>query len=114
MTVRKLPDIGRLIDRAVSAGATRVNNIRFELSDPSAARAQALKLAMDQAKNEASILLSTTSHKLGRVLSIRTRGAHHAPIMERAMMSMTRADTPIEGGTLGTRAEVTVSFEITD
>jgi uncharacterized protein YggE len=34
--------------------------------------------------------------------------------MERAMMSMTRADTPIEGGTLGTRAEVTVSFEITD
>jgi uncharacterized protein YggE len=115
VTVRKLSDVGSLIDKAVSAGATRVNRIRFELSDPAAARIQALKLAMKQAEHEARTLLSETpDNRLGKVLNIRTRGGHYAPKMERAVMSMARADTPIEGGTLGTRAEVTVSFEIVE
>ena len=115
VTVRKLSDVGSLIDKAVSAGATRVNRIRFELSDPAAARIQALKLAMKQAEHEARTLLSETpDNRLGKVLNIRTRGGHYAPKMERAVMSVARADTPIEGGTLGTRAEVTVSFEIVE
>lgn len=114
VVIRKLADVGRTIDGAVKAGATRVSSIRFELEDPSEARGKALGLAMQSARAEAVMLLSETSHKLGRILQIRTHGGHHAPRMERAMMSAAKMDTPIEPGTLDTRAQVSVVFEITD
>jgi uncharacterized protein YggE len=114
VTVRKLEDVGGLIDAAVSSGASRVNNIRFELSSPEKARNRALELAMAQTKLEADLILSQTPHKVGRVMTIRTRGGHSAPKIERAVMSMARMDTPIEAGTLNTRAEVVVTYEITD
>lgn len=114
VTIRKLSDLGSTIDKAVAAGATRVNHIRFELSDPEGAREVALKLAMKHARSEALVLLSETTHQLGKVLRIRTQGGHFAPKAERAMMSTLRVDTPIEPGTLDTRAQVTVAFEILD
>ncbi len=112
VTIRRMSEIGPTIDKAVAAGATRVNHMRFEISDPAGARAEALKLAMKHAKAEAMTLLNETPHQLGHVLRIRTQGGFFAPKAERAMMSSLRRDTPIEPGTLDTRAQVTVSFEI--
>jgi uncharacterized protein YggE len=114
ITIRKLSDLGSAIDRAVEAGATRVNHIRFELSDPEGAREVALKRAMKHARAEALVLLSETPHQLGKVLRIRTQGGHFTPKAERVMISKLRMDTPIEPGTLDIRAQVTVSFEILD
>lgn len=112
--VRDLDKLGGLIDKVVASGATRVQNVRFELSDPTSAREQALKLAMENARAEAEALVAMASAKLGKVLSIETEGGHHAPRMERAVMSAAKMDTPVEPGTLETRARVVVSFQILD
>ena len=42
VTVRDLDSVGSVIEAAVGAGATSVRDVRFEVSDPAAARAQAL------------------------------------------------------------------------
>lgn len=112
VTLRDLKSVGSIIDKTVAAGATRVDQIRFELSDPGAARKRALTLAMEHAREEAQTLMDASSNKLGRVLRARTGGGHYAPRAERAMMSMGKMDTPIAPGTLDTRAQVTVTFEI--
>ena len=114
VTVRKLRDLGSLIDKAGAPGATRVNPIRFELSDPTDARQEALRRAMKHARSEALTLLEGLPSSLGPVLHIKTQGGHYAPKSERGLMASARMDTPIEPGTLDTRAQVVVAFQILD
>lgn len=114
VTIRKLDRVGPTIDRAIAAGATRVNHIRFELENDAAARKRALELAVAHAKAEAEILLALSGQRLGKPLRIRTSGGHFGAKMERSLMSATAMDTAIEPGTLETRAHVTIAYEILD
>ena len=51
--VDKLDDVGRLLDAAVTAGATNVSDIRFELKDRSGAEREAVRLAVADARARA-------------------------------------------------------------
>ena len=112
VTIHDLRKVGALMDRATASGADRVNHIRFEHSDPTQARSQALERAVENARAEASILVGKAGAMLGPVLQMRTGGPHYAPKVERMMASAARADTPIEPGLLETRAQVTIRFRI--
>ena len=51
--VDKLEDLGALLDAAVTAGATNVSSIRFDLKDRSGAEREAVRLAVADARARA-------------------------------------------------------------
>lgn len=70
--VRELSRIGGLIDRALAAGANRVDGVRFALSNEDAVRAEALRQAVARARSTAEVLASALGVRLGPVLDAST------------------------------------------
>jgi uncharacterized protein YggE len=111
------PDVdaaGQLLDLAVRAGANRVANLQFEASDTKAARMEALRLAVLNAREQADAIASAMGVGLGIALEV--QGGVSAPnprapagIMLRASAEST---TPVEAGDQMVAASVTVTFRI--
>lgn len=70
--VRELSRMGELIDRALGAGANRVDSVRFGLSQEQAVRAEALRQAVERARRSAEVLASALGVRLGPVLDAST------------------------------------------
>jgi uncharacterized protein len=70
--VRELPRLGDLIDRALAAGANRVDGVRFALSHEEAVRAEALRQAVEHARRTAEVLASALGVRIGAVLEAST------------------------------------------
>lgn len=112
-----LPDVdaaGQILDTAVRAGANRVANLQFEASDTKAARMEALRLAVLNAREQADAIASAMGVSLGIALEV--QGGVSAPnprapagIMLRASAEAT---TPVEAGDQLVAASVTVTFRI--
>ncbi|HUH13870.1 MAG TPA: SIMPL domain-containing protein [Longimicrobiales bacterium] len=117
VTTDSIAGTGALIDAAVARGGNRVANIRFELRDPSSARAEALRRATRIAREEAAILAAALDVTLGEPLRVSTSYARPMP---QPMMAVARMDareemqsvTPVEGGTIEVRADVHIVFAI--
>lgn len=113
-TVRDLKAVGQVLDAALNAGANRVHQISFGVTEPQkvlqTARVQAVQDALQQAQAVAqaagvtldgiqSIMLGTyTSPRLDEVLAIEAAKA--------------ASEVPISPGTLEFQATVTVVFRI--
>lgn len=69
---RELTRLGELIDRALAAGANRVDGVRFGLSNPDAVRAEALRQAVERARGTADVLASALGVRLGPVIDAST------------------------------------------
>lgn len=67
-----LEQLGTVIDTGLSAGATDVSEIRFLPRDADAARAQALELALVQARRDAEALAKAAGGRLGVLISVST------------------------------------------
>ncbi|MGE3956940.1 MAG: SIMPL domain-containing protein [Vicinamibacterales bacterium] len=67
-----LDQLGAVVDTALNAGATEVSEIRFLPRDADAARAQALDLAVAQARRDAEALAKAAGGQLGALLSVST------------------------------------------
>jgi uncharacterized protein len=107
--------VGALVDAALEAGANRVANLSFQLSDPDAARRDALRRAMQTARAEAEILATAAGHRLGAPLSISTGFQGVQPMYDvqaRGGVMMEMAATPVEGGTIAVHAQVNVVYLI--
>jgi uncharacterized protein YggE len=112
-----IPDVdaaGRILDLAVNAGANRVANLEFEASDTKAARIEALRLAVLNAREQADAIASAMGVRLGIALEV--QGGVSAPnprlpvgIMMRASAEST---TPVEAGEQMVDASVTITFRI--
>lgn len=108
--------IGRVIDAATAAGANRIEDIRFALRDPQAARSQALRQAALEAREEARALASTLDLRIVRILSVDEQGPVVVPmrrIFASAMSARAQAaPTPIESGALTVAASVALTVEV--
>lgn len=112
-----LPDVdaaGEILDLAVNAGANRVANLQFEATDTKSARMEALRLAVQNAREQAEAIASAMGVSLGIALEV--QGGVSAPnprapagIMLRASAEST---TPVEAGDQMVAASVTVTFRI--
>jgi len=72
VSVRALAQLGPWIDRALGAGATRVENIDFESSQMDAARRKALAQAVANARADAQTLAEAAGGHLGALLDLST------------------------------------------
>lgn len=112
-TVNDLSIIGKVIDTGVAAGASRIDSLSFGLKDDSAARAQALKSAVQRAKAKADAMALSLGMRTGNVIVLQEAGANVTPILLRAGdFAGAAASTPIQTGTLDVRANVTIEVEL--
>lgn len=107
---------GEILDVAVEAGATAVTSVRFDLKDRAGAEREALRLAVVDARARADAAAAGVGLRVERVLRIDdTPQPRFMPQRGMAMMAREAADaapTPIEGGELEIRAQVTLIVSI--
>ena len=112
--IRKIGDLGEILDHLVTAGVTDVGNIAFLVSDASKAADQAREAAMADARRKAEVYAHASGIQLGRIEWITEDSGVVAPVQTRAQgASVAMAATvPISAGEDTLRVRVTVGFGI--
>jgi uncharacterized protein len=115
ITLRKLDDIGNLLDKAVSTGSNQINGISFSITNPQAAMDEARKAAVKDARRKAELYATATSVTLGNVIALSEGGGYQPQPMEmRANMKMAAdsAPVPIAQGEQVVAVDVNITWEI--
>jgi uncharacterized protein YggE len=112
-----LRQIGPVIDAATQAGSNSVQDIQFALRDEQAPRAEALREAAIDARQDADALAGALGLRIVRILSVSEESpeSRPIPIYPQAMRFAAKASvpaTPVEAGTLDVSATVTLTVEV--
>ena len=114
-----LPRVGEIVDLAVTAGATSVGGVRFDLKDKAGAEREALRLAVVDARQRADVAAGGAGLRVERVIRIEEQRVSVNPPPPRPMMMAMRAEgaqaagePPIEAGEIELRATVTLTATI--
>ena len=105
--------VGKLLDEAVKAGATRIDGVSFTATEEAIASAQkeALRKATTEARQQADAVLRSLNFNAKEIISIQVNGASlpEPKILQRGQASLSAAEdsTPVVGG------EQTVSGSVT-
>ena len=108
--VRKLSQVGPVIDAALSHGANVITSLQFYASNTETARRTAISAAIEKARADAEAAARAAHGSLGTLLGIDI-GSYSPPpprpmMMTRALAGAAQADTPINPG------EETLSVEV--
>jgi uncharacterized protein YggE len=116
IAVRDLKKLGAAVDATVDAGANQVNGIGFGLADPTAAENAAREAAVKALGAKAELYARATGHSVRRLVTLSEGGGYSAPppmpmvqMMKREAMD---AATPIAGGELRVRVDVSGLYEL--
>jgi uncharacterized protein len=113
--VRRIDNVGRVIDAAVSAGGNTVNGVSFQHQDPEAQMDAARRDAIAEARRRAELYASALNMRVARIVAVSEGGAYSPPMpmpmYARAEAAMD-ARTPIAPGEIETRVSVNVTFEL--
>jgi uncharacterized protein YggE len=117
VTVRKLEDLGTLLDAAVKAGANNVNSIQFDVADKTAAIKQARDEAVKDAKTQAEELAKSAGVTLGSLQNVNFSDNVPSPIMQAYGKgggggAAEAAAVPINPGTMTLTVNVNLTYEI--
>ena len=115
--VDALPKLGEIMANAVGTGATNVSGVRFDLKDREAAEAEALRLAVRDARRRADAAASGAGVKIVQVMRIDEQREPEIrpmamPMMRAGMEAAAPAAVPVEGGEIQVRAHVTLTVRI--
>lgn len=96
VTITNLDNAGPVIDTAVKAGADQVQDIRFQVSNPTEVRRQALQQAVRGGRAKADAMAAAAGAHVGGVISIREQGNSYPEAYDqRLMLGAVAAATPI-------------------
>jgi len=104
--------VGELLDTVVTAGATSVENIRFDLKDRERLEREALRLAVADARARAASAAAGAGMMVDRIIRIDEQGVSSPPVplrRESLQVSVAAAAPPVAAGSLEVRAHVTVT-----
>lgn len=108
--------VGKVIDTSLSHGANNVDSLVFGIRDKSSLQAEALKIAVRDAKTKAEVVVASLGKNIVGVRSVSINsGSVSAPRFAKLAMAMEDSanfETPIESGTLSCSASVHIEFEI--
>ncbi|MHC1782943.1 MAG: SIMPL domain-containing protein [Anaerolineaceae bacterium] len=117
VTVRKLDQLGKLLDTVVKSGANSINGVTFDVVEKEEALAAARKLAIENARKQAEEIASVTGVTLGDLVSININAANPPSMYEMkglggggGMASSVMA--PISAGQMVITADAYLSYEI--
>lgn len=115
VTVRDLKRLGAAVDATVNAGANQVNGVNFGLADPTAAENAAREAAVKALSAKAELYARATGYRINRLVSLSEGGGYSAPPpmpMMAMRAQMKDAGTPVAGGELNVRIDVTALYEV--
>jgi uncharacterized protein YggE len=98
--VRRLDDVGRLIDASLAKGANEISSLQFYSSKADSVRRAALAVAVRNARTDAEALASAAGGSLGALIELSTAERQPQPV-QRVLMGRMAAEskqTPIEPG----------------
>jgi hypothetical protein len=106
----------------VDGGANQINNIQYGLDDKEAIELEVLALAVQRAKQKASVMAGELGWALGRAVQINEQGVSvpqprvRMEMADMAAMSKDEGGNPdaFSAGELEVRASVTVVFSLAD
>lgn len=107
--VRDISALGALLDAAVEAGSTRIDGIRFEVSDPAVARRQAREAAWQDAQDKAQQLAALSGLQLGHVIQIQETDS---PPMDVTIQAAAGGPVPIAPGTQNLQINLNVTWQV--
>ena len=111
--VETAAELGRLLDVALANGANSVSNVRFVVSNPAGAMAEARALAMRDAKVRAAQLAAEAGAEVGEVLQIVEQpNAGPAPRPVMAMAARSAEGVPVTAGLQSVSVTVRVRFSL--
>lgn len=114
VTVRKLDQLGDLLDTVVTAGANTVNSVQFDVADKAAALKQARADAVKDAEAQAKSLAEAAGLSLGQIQSIGFFDSQ--PIFDGkgggGAMAADAASVPIQPGQLTFTVTVNISYAL--
>ncbi|HEY3315537.1 MAG TPA: SIMPL domain-containing protein [Bacillota bacterium] len=106
--------MGGIIDKAVAAGANRVDSLQFKVKDKSKFNAQAIDQAIADARAKAEAAAKTLGTKIVGVKSVSIQDQNYVPGPVYRDMAMKQAgaaaSTPIEPGQVQLQVTVAVEF----
>jgi hypothetical protein len=116
VTVRDLPRLGALLDKAVASGANAMYGVTFDEDNPSALLDKARPTALADARRKADIYAAAAGAKVGRLMELSEQTVGQpAPYAHRVYASAARAaPTPIEAGQDKLTVTVTARYELTE
>jgi uncharacterized protein YggE len=104
--------VGELLDMVVNAGATSVENIRFDLKERERVEREALRLAVADARARATAAAAGAGMSVDRIIRIDEQGVSSPPIplrREVLQAGVAAAAPPVAAGSMEVRAHVTVT-----
>jgi len=113
--VRKLADLGTILDQIVTVGANTINGVNFTVDDPAKLLDEARKAAFANAEAKAKTYADAAGIGLGEVLTISERNTESAPrpYAIRAMAApMADKAVPVEAGQLTYDVDVSVQWAL--
>ena len=121
VVVNDISQTGLVIDRALSNGANRVNNLNFDLKEPEVYRKEALRVALRDARAKADIIADELGIKIKGVKLVTESVGSVEPRADMTLAKMASAGamdneapepTPIEAGTIELGATVHIDYII--
>ena len=114
LRLRKLNEVGRLLDTLVGVGANQINGPNFRVDNDAGALDEARLQAVATVRARAELYAKATGLRIKRILTIAEQAGFEAP--PRPMMAMrtmkAEADTPVAPGEVALTVTVTMSFEV--
>ena len=116
--IHDLEKVGRVVDKALQAGANRFSGVQWILRDRHPVYLRALNIAAKNAKEKAQTLAKALGISLGRLQTVQEGGVHvRPPIRSYAKSSMMRAEAadasvPMSPGEIKVESQVTLLYEI--
>jgi hypothetical protein len=115
VTLRKIADLGSLLDKLVQAGSNQINGVSFDVAKPEQAMDEARKLAAADAERKAKVYASAMGVELGPVMQV-SEGASFQPPMPMVRGVAMKADAappvPVAAGEQTLAVDVSVTWEI--
>lgn len=114
--VRKIDDVGKVLDGALEAGANSVNSVFFTVNDPTKAQNDARTFAVKDAMAKAQTLATAAGVKVGKIISISDIQSGVVPLFRTNAYESAPAASggagPVETGSTEITATIEMHFEI--
>lgn len=114
--VMDLTKTGATVDAVVAAGVNQIDGVAFGLKDPSTAENEARRLAVRALQAKAQLYAEALGVQLGGVRSLNEGGGYAPPppmpMYAMRAQSMAADSTPVSGGELSVKIDVTGVYDI--
>ncbi len=113
--LKRLDQVGSVVDAALAKGANQIAGIQFSVSNVADVRRVALAEAVRSARADAEAIAKAAGGTLGQLLEMSSSSPVYRPMMQqiemRAASTMAQPQTPIEAGEQTITATVTATWQ---